>query len=82
MSTKSGIVQQESACSRLALLRPWKVKSKADGYWTDGAEDTLSVTQRGRMRVPLLLYQDEALEGKSVVDLVRRGLAVPQPRSR
>lgn len=26
ISTKSGIVQQESACSRLALLRPWRVR--------------------------------------------------------
>lgn len=50
ISTNNGTVQQKSACSRLALWRPWKVKSKADSYWTDGAKDTLSVTRQGQMR--------------------------------
>lgn len=36
---------------------------------------------KAKSEVPSLLLQYEALEGSSVVELVKRGLAVPQPRA-
>jgi hypothetical protein len=82
MTTRYGSVQQQSVCTRLALWRPWMVKFESGCGRTDRPKDAAGLHNEAIRGGHLLPSRHEALKGQSVVELVKRGLSVPQPRSR
>ena len=82
MSTKSGSVQHAAACSRLAVLLPWMVKVEC-GRLRDRWSKRYTGGYTARPPEKCLCYSPNMRLPKASlrVELVKRGLAVPQPRS-